>query len=225
MRKIMRDVLVEELPGSFVKSIMDDIRRAYREAAVHWEDSPLLGDAERRNIAPHLRRGLIETKFRERALDSGLIATVEKTATQSVEYTVVKAGIVDLTISKTGGKSCLPDTCDFRNQRSDANDMLHQQQLFPMSVDQPKDQDNANSVYAIITHGPAPHSSSEVGFINIGFPNPELNGWAEPPIELVSVYDLIVSAEAARDDIHESIQQVEPTLKVTIRNDNADEVG
>jgi len=209
-RVTLQDLLVANLDPMFVENLLSDIRFCYKESVSHWVESPILGEPEIRSLTPYLRRCLVEKHFRDRAVEVGHTATVEKTETDSAEYSVVRANGIELTISKTDGPAALPVASRFREQRSDANGLLQQGQLFPVSVDA---EDRSRITYAIITHGPRVGNPSEVGHICIGFPNPTLDGWAEPPVALVEILERMVLNRETNAVVEPERKTVQPKLK------------
>lgn len=227
-RQILLDVLVEQLPLEYVDALINGITRLYKEADQSVKENTQLGEAEKKYVRPHLLRGLIETHFRNSAIDTGLIAAVASNDADTAEYTVVTAGSVELTHSKTDGPNAVPSLCDFREQRSDANNMLHQQKLFPAPVEEKKQ----SKTYAILTHGPAKQEDEDecdeqeykLGYLKIGFPSPDGDGWAELPIDLIDIKEKIQvrdAKEAITVDV-ELEKARQPKLKQTNfdKNDN-----
>lgn len=202
-RKLLIDVLVSELNVGFVDDLLADIPNLYKESEKHIENYHLLGEAEKEYVKPHLRRGLIEKKFRDRALEHGLEASSVSNCADSAKYTLVRAGTLELTHSKTNSANAIPALSTFREQRSDANQMLHQTDLF--AVD--KIAEPAATTYAILTHGPKPpyieedgeYEGVEVGYITIGFPSPDGKRWAEPPIDLSEIRERMITLAQAAD--------------------------
>jgi hypothetical protein len=63
--------------------------------------------------------------------------------------------------------------------------MLIQGSLWPVAIAPVVDEE---LVYAIITHGPQ-YGGDEVGYVNIGFPRPDMRAWAEPPVSILEIQE------------------------------------
>jgi hypothetical protein len=185
VRETLQDAIAASLPPAWVSRLYPLIAGLYREAAANVQEYTLLGDAERRNLLPHLRRNLVEAGVRKHSLDSGLKATVEWTATGSAQFTLIRSPRARITLSKTAHEWALPEICYFRKQHSRVNDMLMQTNLFPIAA--PAENDD-EVLYAIITHGPE-RNGDALGFVNIGFPRPDMKAWAEPTVSILSIQE------------------------------------
>lgn len=227
-RKLLIDVLVSQLPLGYVDSLLNGVPRLYSEADASVQENSLLGSAEKEYVRPHLLRGLVETFFREQAIKHNLNAFLASNDANTADYTVVAAGAVELTHSKTDSPNAVPVLCDFRKQRSDANNMLHQTNLFPVSSDHRVE----SQTYAILTHGPAKNDDEEgvfgLGYLKIGFPSPDGKSWAEPPIDLIDIKERI-EIQTASNEPATTDQKLEkarqPKLKSNRQDRNKNQEG
>ncbi len=208
MNDSLRDYLIADVPPAFVTRLLEKAAWVYKEAHAHYQNDPLLGDAERAYMEPHYRRALFERVMMECALDSGLQAETERVSSGAAQYNVVRAGRLVLTCSKTSSRYVVPRACDFREQYSDINEHIDQRQLFSVSS-----APSASSFYCVIIHGPSLKNSGELGFCCFGFPAKDFAGWAQEPIDLADVQDYQQQRYQKRDDRRAEMQHVEPKLK------------
>jgi hypothetical protein len=168
----------------------------------------LIGEEGRDQLLPHIRRVLLEQKLKEIALDSGLRAEVECVNSGAHKYVAVRSGRLVLTASKTTGRNAIPRACAFREQYSDVNEHIDQQNLFP-GISEPADA----ALYGIIIHGPNERHKKELAFCCFGFPSPDMEKWAQEPIALADVCDYQQQRYQKTEDGRAEIQSAEPKLK------------
>jgi len=160
--------------------------------------------------------------MRSLALECGLQATIEETETESHQFMLIKTGSLRFTISKTATSNTLPDSCGFRKQHSRVNNMLMQQSLFPVT---PTPSDNDDVIYAILTHGPT-YDGKGLDFVYLGFPNPQMTAWAEPPVSILEILERQARLyqkpdQDARQDFQEKQRNV--PLKKDVRKKKKDD--
>ena len=222
MRETLQELVAKNAPPVWLGQIYHRIMQCYKEADAHVANYTLLGEPERRNLLPHLRRALVEADQRKWAIECGLRATVENTEPDGHQFMLIKTGRLCFTISKTATSCSLPDTCAFRKQHSRVNDMLMQQEMFVVNT-APADDD---LIYAILTHGPGPNRR-DLDFVYLGFPNPQMTGWAEAPISILEIQERQArlfqkpADDAPRQDFQE--QQRTVPLKKGIKKKNRKE--
>lgn len=207
MNDSLREILIADLPPSFVTRFIAAAAWAYQEAWDQCQNNTLLLDDGKMQLLPHLRRLLLEAKLQEIALDSGLRAESEPVISGAYKYVAVRSGRLVITCSKTTGPNAVPKSCDFREQYSDINEHIDQQNLFPVISNPGKD-----SLYGIIIHGPG-EKEMELGFCCLGFPSQDMNSWAQAPIALADVRDYQQQRYQKPTDDRSVIQEVEPKLK------------
>jgi hypothetical protein len=183
VRQTLQDVVAAELPPAFVSAIYPLLGRLYTEAAAYVRENRFMEEPEHRNLLPYARRNMAEKGLRDLASNHGLRGTVEWTETRSAQFTMIRTPRIRLTISKTAHEWAVPETCYFRKTNSVVNDMLMQGNLWPVSA---PEQNDSELLYAILTHGPAPKSEA-LGFVNIGFPRPDMKAWAEPTVSILDI--------------------------------------
>lgn len=214
MNDSLRDILVSDLPPSFVRRLIDAARWTYLEAHAQMEGHSLYGEPECEYLEPHVRRALFEAKLAEIALDSGLKVTTERVASGAAQYRLVRAGRLQLTGSKTTSRNVVPRRCVFRRQYADINEHINQQQLFPV----PSDPDVA-SLYCMIIHGASVERPGELGYCCFAFPTQQGDRWAQEPIDLEDIRDYQATRYSKVPDERAQIQVVEPKLKPGLGND------
>lgn len=223
MRETLQDVIAASLPPAFVAQLYPKIAFAYQESAAQVNGMTLLEDAERRNLLPYLRRNVVEAQVRKVALDCGLHATVEWTETRSAQFTMIRGPRTRLTLSKTAHYWAMPDTCYFRKQNSSVNEMIMQGKLF--AVAEPTTTDD-ELLYGIITHGPE-HGGVALGFVNIGFPSPDMQSWAEPTVSILAIQERQQRLYQKATDTQAEQQELKRAgkLKENIRKQNDEDGG
>lgn len=181
------------LPPAWVSNLFPLFSNCYSEAAAAINGYTGFEDPERHNILPHFRRAVCEAKFRKFSEKHGLNATVETTEREEShqraghDFTLIKAGRIRLTLSKTDHPSALPATAVFRKQHCRANDMLIQQNLFQLRPLSDQESD-AELIYAIVTHGPQ-QDGETLAYVNLGFPKADFSDWHEPPVSIFEIQD------------------------------------
>ncbi|HWW30845.1 MAG TPA: hypothetical protein VNY80_12570 [Steroidobacteraceae bacterium] len=225
MRETLQELVATSVPPVWLNQIYRRIQNCYAEADAHVANYTLLGDPERRSLLPHLRRGLIEADARKWAVECGLQATIENTVPEGHQFMLIKTGQLCFTISKTATSCSLPDLCGFRKQHSRVNDMLMQQDFFPVSSVPTKGDE---LIYAILTHGPT-QNGRDLDFVNLGFPNSEMTGWAEAPVSILEIQErqAILFQKAADDEPRQDFQEQQRTvpLKKGIKKNKQDDTG
>jgi len=207
MKKSLFDMISSDLPPKFVSQVIDAAIWAYRDAYEAIISDNTIGDHQKGYLLPHMRRAKIETKVMEIALDCALNATVEKNVSNNTNYTLIRCGRFVLTISMTGRRNNFPaNKCNFRKQYSEINQHIQQLQLFEIDSEP-----ECESIYGIIIHGHNFSKQGELGFINIGFPDPtKLDKWVDIPLDLMDVKELQNKFE---DTSGESGSIIQPKLK------------
>lgn len=218
MSDSLREILIIDIPPAFVGRVLNDARWVYKEARAHVENDQLLGDAERAYLEPHYRRALFERKMMDAGLDSGLQATTERVSSGAAQYNLVRAGRLLLTCSRTASRNMVPRSCAFREQYSDVNEHIDQQQLFPV----PSAPGDA-SLYCIIVHGPSIEKPGELGFCSFAFPSRKGDKWVQEPIDLADVRDYQQARYQKHTDDRAQIQVIEPKLKPKFGDGSASE--
>lgn len=208
MNDTLRDLLVADLPPTFVIKLMAAAPKVYAEAKAHCKNDPLLGDAERAYIEPHYRRALFERKMMEVALDSGLKATTERATSGAAQYNVVRVGRFLMTSSKTSSRNSVPRSCGFREQYSDVNEHIDQCLLFPVPS-----KPTSESLYCIVIHGTSIEDHGAFGYCCFAFPNQDGTAWAQEPIDVADIRDLQQVRYQKPIDERAEIQSAEPKLK------------
>jgi hypothetical protein len=225
MRETLQELVAKSVSPVWLAEIYRRIQLCYAEADAHVANYTLLGEPERRNLLPHLRRGLVEADARKWAIECGLHATIENTVPDGHQFTLIKTGNLCLTISKTATSCSLPDLCVFRKQHSLINDMLMQQEMFPVTSVPTKDDE---LIYAILTHGPA-YNGKDLDFVYLGFPNSDMTAWAEAPVSILEIQERQArlfqkpADDAPRQDFQE--QQRTVPLKKGIKKKKQDDTG
>lgn len=218
MNDSLREILIADLPPAFVSRFQDAASEVYREASTRIKNDALLDDDSRNQLLPHLRRALLETRFKTIALDSGLRAEAESVSSGAHKYVAVRVGRLVLTCSKTTGPNAVPRACNFRDQYSDVNEHINQHQIFPI-VSNPGNE----SLYCLIIHGPSEYTENDLGYCSFGFPSPNLEKWVEEPVALADVRDYQRERYQKSEDERASIQNTEPRFKPGIGADDAAE--
>lgn len=161
--------LAANFPFGFPKSLARLIGRSYPEAWLECKDQPRLGAFEKENVFPHLRRGIIETGFRELAKSARLEHDVEVLSlSQGNSYTKVRSGRVVFSVHHVDQYTGpMPRFAHYRKQNSVVN--LHVEQFMLLEDFIDRDQ----PIYAYFVHTTNPDNKHQLGEIHITVPASE----------------------------------------------------
>ena len=195
------ELTLDHVPEVFIRRLMHIVPIVYQEA---WERSysdPAWDEPEARFIHPLHRRVLVESQFRRIGREVGLDTRVELHNGQNCEYSVVRAGPFFVTVSAVETEKVFPRQAVSREQNSLVNFMLDQM-TFPSMIPHASDED-AQTVYAIITHGTDGGNLRSPGFLNFGIPRASGRSWAEQFsfTRLINGYDTRRNACATMETI------------------------
>ena len=183
------DLILDYVPEVFIRRLMNITPIVYEEA---WERSysdPAWDSPEARFIHPLHRRVLLESQFRRIGKEVGLGTAVQFHNGRNCEYSAVKVGPFFATISAVETEKVFPRQAVSREQNAMVNCLLDQM-TFPSFIPDSTD-DETQTIYAIITHGPDRSDLKKPGFLNFGIPRPSGRSWAEqyPFPKLVEGYN------------------------------------
>jgi hypothetical protein len=171
--RVMFGKLVENLPPGFAKAVSQLIRRGHVAAWQEYAEHPGLGAAEKENVFRVMRRGLIETDYRETSNRFGLEVSLETLCVfdEANVYTKVRAGRFIFSCHHVIEAGALPRFAHYRKQNKAVNQFLEQLLLFP---DETIDRDSP--IYAYFLHSSGPANKHEVGEIRVTVPAAESGG-------------------------------------------------
>jgi hypothetical protein len=169
---VMFGKLVENLPPGFAKAVSHLIRRGHVAAWQEYAEHPRLGPAEKESVFRVMRRGLIETDYRETSNSFGLEASVEALCVfdDANVYTKVRAGRFIFSCHHVEA-GALPRFANYRKQNKSVNQFLEQLLLFPDETI-----DRGSPIYAYFLHSSDPANKHEVGEIRVTVPAAESGG-------------------------------------------------
>ncbi|WCF29265.1 hypothetical protein [Xylella fastidiosa] len=218
MNDLLRDILIADLPPAFVNGFEKAAIWSYNEAWERVKNETCITDDGCHYLLPHLRRVLLESALSNLALDSGLRVQSKEVSSGAHKYIEVRVGRLVMTCSKTTGPNAVPRSCDFRDQYSNINEHIPQQNLFPVNSTP-----GPESLYCLIIHGPTAQNKDDLGFCCFGFPSQDMKDWVQPPIPLADIRDYQRLYYRKSDDNHAKIQQAEGKLKPGFDTGHAEE--
>lgn len=200
--------LVSAVPYSFIEKLHQDIPGSYSEAHASVFNDPIIEEAECEYLMPHYRRAIVETTFRKAAASSGLVAIAQDNIRHTAKYSLVKCGPFLITASYVSEPGKLVRTANFRSQHASLNALLAQGRF--SEFDTPETfQGEAESIYCILLHGADFFDKAKVGFIELAFPDSTASSW----VERYKLSDVLLAAQAKRDENNEQQDNARPTLK------------
>lgn len=173
------EMLVETVPFSFVKNLVQKTPLIYNEAFVSSYEDPRWDESEAFTLLGHLRRALFEKMFRQEAINAGLIVGVENNRIGSCPFTIIKAGNFLLTASYSHSESQMLQSAIFRKQYARVNEMVENPFLPFAEIDAVRLRD-ADGIYANLLHGSASKKDfRSVGFMRIAIPSSDGTTYVE----------------------------------------------
>ncbi len=171
--------LIRHLPQAFVRTLMQKIEWAYREAYGAVGNDPLVDQPERDYLYPHYRRSILEKSIRDLAQSLGLDSRVCENAAGNHQFTEILAGRFVITCShSTGPDWMMLRSSHFRRQNAELNALLAQFQFDKGGFEVFNPKDNGGLLNAVIYHATDREDSSQVGYLRLGFPSPDYSRWA-----------------------------------------------
>ncbi len=211
------NVLGSDIPISFLRDIPHIQVQSYSEANECVKNDYRFAEPEAKYLLPHIRRAKFEQLFRRRALDCGLVATVESTR-KNANYTLVRAGRFLLTASFAHNEKEFVRPAHFRSQHAYLNSLLGQMDMFKPKGDVPP-----NDLYGIIRHGVSKtkseskrdeESKDESYFLTIAIPSEDNKSW-------VGNYDLLDMIKVNEERINrmDSAEELDIAVPMPKRKD------
>jgi hypothetical protein len=178
------DLMVKDIPPSFVLAIQQAMPHIYEEAYQQAYSQPLWERSEGRYLIGHIRHALFNAQFRKAGRDAQLDARLMRVPVGSYEYSYVRTkGKLFLTGSSVSSSDDMPRPADFREQHAEVNHFLNQP---PLSFMASPDLKKAKEIYAIVIHAALGVDKRECGFVGIGIPSADTSEW----LELVTLSEL-----------------------------------
>jgi len=212
------DLLIKELPPSFITDLQHAVPNIYREAHQQAFVQPLWEDSEARYLIGHFRHALFAAHFRKAARNAGLKTGLQRVPTGSYQYTWVRAGRLLLTASAVQSEDDAElRYAEFREQHATVNHLLTNPVL-PF-MDQ-ADLNALETVYGIVVHAPYEDDKSQCSYVGIGIPAHETMQW----VERLSLAELSkAQAETNRAETEQLEDQAFPRKKDKRKEGTGDE--
>lgn len=203
------EMILDNVPENFVRKIAEITPILYQEAFERAFNDPAWGPFEARYILPHQRRVLFEAQFRTIAGECGLLTTNRWHAGRNCNYTAVRAGRIVCTASAVESESAIARPAVSRRQHAAVNYLL---QNPTFSFIDTAEVFKADTIYAMVTHGPDQVDLRAVGFLNIGIPAFHTGAWVEhyPLSELIRGYN-------ERKKTHAQLEEVQDRVSPQVR--------
>ena len=206
------DLLVNNVPKSFLENYFSVLPSIYREAATASETDSLLNPAQAKWHKPFYRRAICESRFKEMALAAGLVAIDASHHAHNCDYTLVQAGRIQMI--QQGAREGEPiRPAKSRNQHRAVNRFLDSpffEFVHPPSVYEP------GSFFCILTHGSTRQDPDIPAYVDIIFP-PALGESVSADKFRYGVLDLLAAyPTVVRQDTVEPIRRIEPIRKVSV---------
>lgn len=168
------------------------------------------------DLVPHLRRALIEEDWL--ALASrypGVVAAAAPNRVGSSFHTLVRCGPVVITASKVDSPEDLPRHALFRKTYARRPQLVLDLPgiAAPPEAAAPED---ADGLYALLTHGPDERDAGRPAFVRLGIPTPTCSGYVAV-IDLLARYGGIVAPTEVGATDGVEVTPAEPTLRRPLR--------
>lgn len=200
----LKDMLAADLPPDFVRTLLDQVPTAYREAHAAVKQNPKLGKWERRYLLGHQRRVHCEAMLRDSAVLHGLSFSMKKSIDQDghesgFHHVRVTAGRFAFTECHVQSRRAFPKFSRSREQYSKINDHTAQGDLFSVQSE-PREAE----LYGIIVHTEQRDDRSKLLSLALGFPDPEFKRWIQEPIPLIDICELQTAIQGDVESPEES---------------------
>lgn len=170
------ELMVGELPASFVVALQQALPNIYQEAYQQAFSQPLWEKSEGRYLVGHLRHALFEAQFRNAAREAGLKTGLTRVPIGSYEYSYVRAGKLLLTASALPSEDDIVRPAFFRQQHALVNHFLSNPTL---PIIDPPDLTSVDTIYGIVIHVPYAEDKAQCSYAGIAIPNEGTTEWVE----------------------------------------------
>jgi hypothetical protein len=163
-----RLMFFEAFSDAFLRDAMQCVRLSYEQTGQDLIQWPW---PQRKDLRPYLRRANIEANLHSLAQRyENIEASVSPNDAGNCSHLRLRSGAVFLTESKVESPSAVVRPAGFRKRYS----RFHQLSMFPEDNEVvPQDDD----LYAVLLHGPDDRDQDVLGFLSVGFPTPEFDGY------------------------------------------------
>lgn len=205
------ELVNKTMPAGYIRDLVNLVVRSYRSADEYSRDN--FSAPVARDLRPLLRRANIEEGWLALAVrHSGVVAISLPNRVGSAFHTVVRCGTIVLTASKVDGPEDVPRHALFRKTYAKQPQLvLDLPGVLPPPVVQLANE--ADGLYALLTHGPAEDDPGVPAFVALGFPTADCSAY-------VARVDLLARFRAeAMAQAEVAIQPAAPTLRQRARRD------
>ncbi len=204
----LRQLLINELPHGFVRSLIDKIPGIYKESYESVTNDPNLGEEQAKYVMGFYRRGAAETLLQRLSSEHGLKVNLIQPENGGCKHVRVSIGRFGAVMCHVQTRAGFPSLSDNRVQASSINELLSQSTLFPIESS-PKNEE----IFAVFVHTEQTNKKDSFGSIHIGFPNHKFDSWIEEPIDLMEILNEQEQIIQSGDDRYGKSQDAEPRLK------------
>ncbi|MEX2299483.1 MAG: hypothetical protein WD733_01030 [Bryobacterales bacterium] len=202
MNEALEDLIIAEMPSSFLKQLAESQPVIYEEAADLARKSPSWREPEALFLIPHFRRALFEHAFRLAAGNArGRLRHFDcRHAGDNCGYGRVQAKRLVLTIHHVDGPDQFVRPCVSRRQNAAVNKFLDSSFMPDAMIEIPPDLSGAEFVNAYILHGQQTRKKADKtfteDFLRIAFPDSELNRYTRNynVLDVLQKYAVVESA-------------------------------
>lgn len=214
---ILKELLIDDLPPGFVRSLFERIRGIYPDSHSHMINDPNLGEDQAYYALGYYRRALAETILMRKAAEHGLKVEVIKPENGGCKCVYVASQRFGFTMCHVPNAGAFPQTSDTREQSSKINEHIAQADLFPIESTPRKE------LYGIFVHTEQPGQKDSFQSLHIGFPDHNFVDWIGEPIDVQDIVDIQERIFQEKEDLHAQIQNPNPVLKEQNVNKGAKE--
>ncbi|CAA6825055.1 MAG: Unknown protein [uncultured Thiotrichaceae bacterium] len=214
----LKELLITDLPPAFVRKLMKELDVAYSSASSKVNDDPDIGETEAAYLLGHYRRSICETTFRTLSEEQGLIAKTITPETGGCRHVQVSTSNFNISLCHVRNPMEFPSFSQARQQNSEINELISQQQLFASEVRSLNDK-----AYVVIVHSEYSGKPSEFGYASIGFPNTKFTDWIDQPVDLLDIMDVQALRFQKPEGIQNEVQHAIPKWKTTKNDDEKKE--
>lgn len=206
------DLLVNNVPKSFLESYFSVLPSIYREAASASETDSLLNPAQAKWVKSYYRRAICESRFKNMALTAGLVAIDAQHHAHNCDYTLVQAGRIGMI--QQGAREGEPiRPAKSRAQHRAVNRFLDSPAfnfVHPPSVYDP------GNFFCILAHGATKDAPDTPAYVDIIFP-PAAGESVDASMFRYKMTDLLEAyPSVVRHDVIEPIRRIEPIRKGSV---------